>query len=208
MEVTNIDLSALLNMVDTFYNNAWNRLIVVLAIAGVAWPLILKAYSDYRVRIKEEKLEKKFSEKIQKLNESNLELINKKNDANMEKLEKFISEQIGNIEMKLNTSTGGIFHVQGNVNFEKKQFRDALDSYFVAFHYLYDGKDEQNLQNVINNIIKCYTRIEDLPLLIEVESEHVDLIEKLLKINENSRYKNTIDKIEKTFNTSKKKLEK
>jgi len=207
MEVTNIDFSALLNMVDTFYSNAWNRLIILLAIVGVAWPVILKVYSDYRVRIKEEKIEKKFSEKIQKLNESNLELINKKNDANMEKLDKLISEQIENVEMKLNTSMGGIFYVQGNVNFEKKQFRDALNSYFVAFHYLYDGKNEQNLQNVINNIVKCYTQIKDLPLLIEVESQHVDLIKKLLKINDNSRYENTIDKIKKAFNAAKKRLE-
>jgi hypothetical protein len=208
MEVTNIDFSALLNMVDTFYNNAWNRLIVLLAIAGVVWPLILKVYSDYRVRIKEEKLEKKFSEKIQKLNESNLELINKKNDANMEKLDKLISEQIENVEMKLNTSMGGVFHVQGNVSYEKKQDKDALTSYFKAFHYYYDGKNEQNLQIVINNIIKCYTQIKDLPLLIEVESQHVDLINKLLEINENSRYGNTIDKIKKAFNTAKKRLEK
>ncbi len=208
MEVTNIDFSALLNMVDTFYNNAWNRLIVLLAIAGVVWPLILKVYSDYRVRIKEEKLEKKFSEKIQKLNESNLELINKKNDANMEKSDKLISEKIENVEMKLNTSMGGIFHIQGNINFEKKQFREALDSYFIAFKYFYDGKKEQHLQVVIINIIKCYTQIKDLPLLIEVESRHVDLIEKLLKINKNSRYKNTIDEIKKAFNTAKKGLEK
>lgn len=61
MEITNIDFSALLNMVDTFYSNAWNKLIILLAIVGVGWPVILKVYSDYRVKIKEEKLEKRLS---------------------------------------------------------------------------------------------------------------------------------------------------
>lgn len=205
MEITNIDFSALLKMVDTFYNNAWNRLILILAIVGVAWPVILKFYSDYRVKVKEEKLEKRLSEKIQNLNEKNIELINKKNDANMERFDKVIYKKLENIERRLNVSKGFVHHLQGNFNFEKKHYRNALTDYFFAFDYYFDGKDELNLQIMIKSIERCYARIKDLPLLIEVESQHFDLIKKLLEINENSRYKNAIDNIKKVFNFAKKK---
>lgn len=208
MEITKIDFSALLNMVDTFYNNAWNRLILILAIVGVAWPVILKIYSDHRVKVKEEKLEKRFSEKIQSLNEKNIKLINKKNDANMDRLDKVICKKLENIESKLSVSTGSVHHLQGNFSFGKGQYRKALTDYFFASNYYFDGKDELNLQIIIGNIKKCYARIKDLPLLIEVESQHSDLIKKLDKINENARYENAITDIKKEFDSAKKRLEK
>jgi len=205
MEITNIDLSALLNMVDTFYNNAWNRLILILAIVGVAWPVILKFYSDYRVKVNEEKLEKRLSEKIQNINEKNIELLNKKNDLNMERFNKVICKKIENIESKINVSKGYACHLQGNFNFEKKQYKDALTDYFAAFNHYFEGKDELNLQIIIESIKKCYTGIKDLSLLIEVESQHFNLIKKLDEINENLRYKNAIDDLKEAFNSAKKK---
>ena len=171
MEVTNIDFSALLNMVDTFYNNAWNRLIVVLAIAGVAWPLILKAYSDYRVKVKEEKLEKRLSEKIQNLNKRNLELLNKKSDTNIERMEKLISEKLKNMDIQLNVSKGFIWHFQAKICYDKKQYKNALELYFTAFGFYFNGKDEVNLQRVIKYIKSCYAQVEDLSHLEEVENQ-------------------------------------
>jgi len=208
MEITNIDFSALLNMVDTFYSNAWNRLIILLAIVGVAWPVILKVYSDYRVKVKEEKLEKRLSEKIQNLNKKNLELINKKNDANIKGIDKFISEKLENIDIKLNASRGLLWHVQGNLKLEKKEYNVALKNFFSAFKYYFDGKDELNLQKILVCIEMCYKRVEDLSLLEKVENQHLDLITNLNEINENSRYANAITDIEKEFDSAKKRLKK
>ena len=208
MEITNIDFSALLNMVDTFYNNAWNRLIMLLAIVGVAWPLIIKVYSDYRIKAKEEKLEKRLSEKIQNLNEKNLELLNKKSDANIEKIDKSISEKLENIDMRLNAVKGFSYHIQGNLSYGKKQYRSALEDYFYAFNLYFKGKDELNLQRILQCIKNCYAVVEDLLLLEEVENQHFNLIEKLNEINENLRYKDAINEIKEAFNSAKKRIKK
>jgi hypothetical protein len=208
MEITNIDFSALLNMVDTFYSNAWNRLIITLAIVGVAWPIILKIYSDYRVKIKEEKLEKKLSEKIQNLNKRNLELINKKNDANIEGIDKFISKELENIDIKLSASRGLLWHVQGNLDYEKEEYDTALNYFFLAFENYFNGKDELNLQRILNCIKNCYKMVEDLSYLEKVENQHLDLIKKLNEINENLRYRDVITGIEEEFDSAKKRLKK
>ena len=208
MEITNIDFSALLNMVDTFYSNAWNRLIILLAIVGVGWPVILKVYSDYRVKIKEEKLEKRLSEKIQNLNKENLELINKKNDANIEGIDKFVSKKLENIDIKLSASRGLLWHVQGNLDYEKGQYSSALERFFLAFEYYFNGKDELNLQRILTCIKDCYKMVEGLSLLEKVENQHLELIKKLNGINENNRYENAIIDIEKEFDSAKKRLKK
>ena len=208
MEITNIDFSALLNMIDTFYSNAWNRLIIVLAIVGVLWPLIIKAYSDYTVKIKEEKLEKRLSEKIQNLNKENLELIIKKNDANIEGIDKLVSEKLENIDIKLNASKGVVWHIQGNLCYEKKEYNNALKYFFFAFEYYFNGKDEMNLQLILTCIKNCYKMVEDLSVLEKVKNEHLNLIKQLYKINENGRYTNAIDDIKKEFNSEEERLKK
>ena len=208
MEITNIDFSVLLNMVDTFYNNAFNRLIILLAIVGVLWPIILKAYSDYRVKIKEEKLEKRLAEKIQNLNKKNLELINKENDANIEGIDKFISKKLKGIDIKLSASRGLLWHVQGNLDYEKGNYSSALEDFFLAFGDYFNGKDELNLQKILTNIKSCYKMVEDLSLLEKVENQHLELIKKLYEINENKRYANAIVDIEKDFDSAKKRIKK
>jgi len=193
-------------MVDTFYNNAWNRLILILAIVGVAWPLILKVYSDYRVKAKEEKLEKRLSEKIQNLNERNLEIINKKSDANIERTEKLISKKLKNIDIQLNLSKGFIWHFQATICYDNKQYKGALELYFDAVEFYFKGKDEVNLQRVIKYIKSCYAKVKKLSHLEEVENKHLDLIKKLNEINENLRYKDVINDIEEEFDSAKKRL--
>jgi hypothetical protein len=208
MEITNIDFSALLNMVDTFYSNAWNRLIITLAIVGVAWPIILKIYSDYHVKVKEEKLEKRLSEEIQNLNKKNLELINKKLDANIEGVDKFISKKLENIDIKLSASRGLLWHVQGNLDYEKEEYDTALNYFFLAFENYFNGKDELNLQRILNCIKNCYKMVKDLSYLEKVENQHLDLIKKLNEINENLRYRDVITGIEEEFDSAKKRLKK
>ena len=50
MEISNTDISTFLNMVDTFYNNAWNRLVLygalIIVIAGIVIPIILQFISQ------------------------------------------------------------------------------------------------------------------------------------------------------------------
>jgi len=218
MEITNnIDISTLLNMIDTFYNNAWNRLTIILivigaigGIVGVAWPLLLKKFSDYHAKIEVDKLEKNLKEQFQNLSNENVKLIEKGIEKEINTLskaiDKVISKKLDDVDIEINVSKGLIWHVLGNLHYDKKDFKFAFKYFFYAFESYFNGKDESNLQIIINCIKICYEEVKDLSLLKEVENRHLHLIKRLNEINENSRYSNTIRDIEEKFNSSKKRL--
>jgi len=217
MEISNIDISTLLNMIDTFYNNAWNRLTIILivvgsigGIVGVAWPILLKKFSDYRTKIEVDKLEKNLKEQFQNLSDENVKLIEKGIEKEMNKLseaiDKVISKKLDDVDIKINVSKGLIWHTLGTIYEEKNVLKSAFSYYFSAFKCYFYGKDESNLQNIILCIRRCYKKIKDLLFLKGIESEHLNLINKLKEINENSRYSNTINEMKEEFNSLKKRL--
>ncbi len=217
MEISNIDISTLLNMIDTFYNNAWNRLTIILiivgsigGIVGVAWPILLKKFSDYHAKIEVDKLEKNLKEQFQNLSNENVKLIEKGIEKGMNKLseaiDKVISKKLDDVDIKINVSRGLTWHTLGNIYEEKNDLKFAFKYYFYAFESYFYGKDESNLQKIISCIRRCYGKIEDLLFLKGIENEHLNLINKLIEINENSRYSNTIDEMKEKFNSLKKRL--
>jgi len=215
MEISNIDISTLLNMIDTFYNNAWNRLTIILiviggigGIVGVAWPMLLKKFSDYRAKIEVDKVENNLKEQFQNLSNENVKLIEKRIEKGMntlsEAIEKVISKKLDNVDIKIEVSRGLIWHTLGNIYDEKNDLKLAFKYYFDAFDSYFYGKDEFNLQGIILCIKLCYKKIKDLSFLKEIENKHLNLIEKLNEINENSRYSKTINEMEEDFNSLKK----
>jgi uncharacterized membrane protein YgaE (UPF0421/DUF939 family) len=213
MEISNIDISTLLNMIDTFYNNAWNRLTIILiviggigGIVGVAWPMLLKKFSDYRAKIEVDKVENNLKEQFQNLSNENVKLIEKGMNTFSEAIDKVISKKLDNVDIKIEVSKGLIWHTLGNIYDEKNDLKLALKYYFDAFGSYFYGKDEFNLQGIILCIKLCYKKIEDLSFLKEIENKHLNLIEKLNEINENSRYSKTINEMEEDFNSLKKRF--
>ena len=210
MEIPNTDISSFLKMIDSFYNNAWNRLTIILIIGGsiivVVLPIIFKLISDYRTKIRVDKVENNLKEQFQNLSDENVKLIEKEMDKISEAIDKVISKKLEDVDIKVNVSSGLIWHVLGNSELEKNQLELALKHFFYAFDCYFDGKNELNMQIIINNIETVYKEVKDLSLLKELENRHLDLIKKLYDINENSRYSNTIDKIEEEFNNLKKRL--
>ncbi|GAH71034.1 unnamed protein product [marine sediment metagenome] len=212
MEISNIDFSSLFEMVDTFYKNAWIALIVMLGAVGVAWPIVLKKFSDYRAKIEVDKLEKNLREQFQNLSNENVKLIEKEIEKEMNKLseaiDNVISKKLDDIDIKINVSRGLIWHTLGTIYEEKNELKSAFKYYFYAFECYFYGKNESNLQNIILCIRRCYEKIKDLSFLKGIENKHLNLINKLNEINENSRYSNTINEMEEEFNSLKKKLKK
>ena len=210
MEIPNADISSFLKMVDTFYNNAWNRLTIILILGGtiivVVLPIIFKLISDYRTKIRVDKVENNLKEQFQNLSDENVKLIKKEMNKISEAIDKVISQKLEDVDKKVNVSRGLIWHVLGNSEYEKNQLEVALKHFFYAFDFYFYGKNELNMQIIINSIKEIYEEVKDLSLLKEVENRHIDLIKKLNEINENSRYSNTIDDIEEKFNSSKKRL--
>ena len=213
MEISNIDISTLLNMIDTFYNNAWNRLTIILiviggigTIVGVAWPILLKKFSDYRAKIEVDKVENNLKEQFQNLSDENVKLLEKETNKISEAIDKVISKKLEDVDIKINVTRGLIWHVLGNTERDGNQLESALKHYFYAFDFYFYGKDELNMQIIINAIEIIYKEVKDSSFLKEIENRHIDLIKKLYEINDNFRYSNTIDKIEEEFNNLKKRL--
>jgi len=217
MEISNIDISTLLNMIDTFYNNAWNRLTIILIIVGgvigligVAWPVLLKKFTDYQAKMEVEKLEKNLKDQFQNLSDENAKLIKNRIDKGMntlsEEINKAVTKKLDDVDIKINVARGLIWHTLGRYCYDKKDFKLAFIYYFNAFESYYDGKDESNLQRIVNSIISCYEEVNDLSLLKKQEMNHSHLIEKLHEINENGRYSITIEKIEEKYKSSLKRL--
>lgn len=219
MEISNIDISTLLNMVDTFYNNAWNRLTIILIVfgsigglVGIAWPMLLKKFSDYHAKIEVEKVEKNLKEQFQNLSNENEKIIEKGIEKGMnalsEAIDKVVSKKLDDVDTKINRSRGLIWHVLGNLYHEKNDFKLAFNYYFNSSESYFNAKDESNLQRIIDCIKECYEEVKDLSLLKEMENNHLNLIKRLNKINENLRYSDTIEDLEEKFNSSKKRLKK
>lgn len=212
MEIPNTDISSFLKMIDTFYNNAWNRLTIILIIGGsiivVVLPIILKLFSDYHARIQEDKLEKNLLKHFQNLSDKNMKLIEGKFSEYFKEKDKVISQKLDTVDIQINSVSGLVWGTLGNLMEEKGAIKSSLNYNFNAFDDFLDGKSEANLQNTISNIKRLYKKIETLSLLKEIENRHLNLIKKLNEINENSRYLHTISEMEEEFNYIKERINK
>lgn len=74
----------ILNKVDTLYNNAWNRLIWVVAIFGVVLPIAISAFHIWlqknTIKMAEEKMQKKIDDNVGMLDEVKLGLWESKSE--------------------------------------------------------------------------------------------------------------------------------
>ena len=212
MEIPNTDISSFLKMIDSFYNNAWNRLTLILIIGGsiivVVLPIILKLFSDYRAKIQEDKLEKNLLKHFQNLSDKNMKLMEGKFSEYFKEKDKVISQKLDTVDIQINSVSGLVWGTLGNLMEEKGEIKSSLNYNFNAFDDFLDGKSEANLQNTISNIKRLYKKIETLSLLKEIENRHLNLIKKLNEINENSRYLHIITEIEEEFNYIKERINK
>ena len=163
MEIPNTDISSFLKMIDSFYNNAWNRLTIILIIGGsiivVVLPIVFKLISDYRTKIRVDKVENNLKEQFQNRADENVKLIEKKMDKISEAIDKVISKKLDAVDIKMDVSRGLIWHTLGSIYEEKNELKSAFNYYFSAFGSYFYGKDENNLQNIILCIRRCYEQI-------------------------------------------------
>ena len=206
MEITNIDFSAILEMVNTFYNNAWYSLIAVLGVATLVLPIVLKKLLDYRTRIEIDKVEENLRKQFHNLSGENEKLIEKNIIDATKKLDEANAKKFDDINVKINASEGISWHILGNLKYEKEDYKLSLQFYFYAFDSYFFGKDESNMQTIMNCIKKAYKHVKDLSLLEEIEKKQLNLIEKVNEINENHRYSKLINEMGEALNNLKKRL--
>ena len=215
MEISNTDISTFLNMVDTFYNNAWNRLVLygalIIVIAGIVIPIILQFISKKIQQSRNIEMKNKLREELTNyidLKVSNIEEKNKKFiDSYFSEKEKIMKDILVNLENRISFSIGLNYHnlsvemgKEGNIS------GAILYSISAGQNYL-DADDETNLKIILGNIEGyCLNidKIKDSFEVGEVKKTLDDFISKLEKKFSDKRYSIEIIKIKKAiFNVTK-----
>jgi hypothetical protein len=187
------EYSKILELTNTYYENAWGKLLVLITIFGsilsvigglliVAIPFYQRqSLKDERERmeqnLKDEK--KEMLEGLKELKEELLEEIKAKSDLSKEEAnrqkdalisqigtlkdeaEKRIKESEVKSELQINEALGGVYHLQGNIQFEEKLYKQALESYLSAANRYADSKtSSRNVEKVLDSLSLCLDELQ------------------------------------------------
>lgn len=185
IEKTSNDGIDLINKVDSFYNSAWDKLImmgtVAFAIVGIVVPLIIQWYQKKSLKISEELLKKEIENQVSKIKQEILVDISNILDSKFQVYE----QKIENLAAAANAKS---FHIQGNFYCSIGDFSKGLSDYITAAYNYLICEDFNNLQIINNNIsdicFKKLTYVEIMNLKITHDSDIEVLINEISKRNE------------------------
>lgn len=191
----------ILKMVDAFYSNAFSNLIIftgaVIGIVGGLIPFIMQQIQFRYFRDEKENITSHIENTInEKVKEISAEM-SKKFQEEKDKLEKQFEEKFDEEIMHVRA---GIFFIQGVNAINQKEYEQAANSFAIASHNAILGKDERNGQTALSNLIDiCLPNLYDSNFTDtdDLNNSIKDLLEMLNKKNENKRFSNAINAIEK-----------
>lgn len=179
----------LINKVDSFYNSAWDKLILVGSVAfgviGILVPFVIQWYQKKTLQISEELMKKEMEGLTMRLKSELLDYL----DKNIEKRIKLFEEKIEKLYASMNAKT---FHLQGNESLKNGYIQSALSDYIIsAVQYLF-CEDYMNLDTVLKLILdQCIPKLslEEIDLLkISHDCNLEYLLENLTKQDEKGRF--------------------
>jgi hypothetical protein len=188
----------LINYVDAFYNNAFNKLIIyatlLLALIGIAWPLFLQWYQRKQYKIEEEEVKKKLIDHITvemaKQQAVLLQEIDNKikqgEIQNQNETDKLFTE----VKNKTSYLLGGINIIQANYFSNIKQFEVALSSFIAGALATIECADERHLQISLKGIDNSFMKIKEKSSTVnkQIVDQLTELINRLQNYNTNGRY--------------------
>lgn len=177
MEISNTDISTFLNMVDTFYNNAWNRLVLygalIIVIVGIVIPIILHFMSQRVQKSRSVEMENKLKEELTNIIDIKSNNIEKKNknilDNYFEKKEKQTKDMFDLLDRQSNFAVGLNYHNLGIRAVDKKEYSDAILFYISAGYNYMTAKKEDQLRIILDNIINNCLMIKEIKDQFEVK---------------------------------------
>ncbi len=187
MQEATLEIIDLIQKVDAFYNNAWNKLIIIgsvaFAIVGIIVPLLFQWYQRRTLKQSEEILKKEISEQSKKIK---AEILEKVSDEIKTQFAKYETE-IKRLNASANAKT---LLIQGRLHLEKNYHHLALGDIVSASFSFIESEDYQNLQIALNFILNdCLPNLskEEIADLKIIESNDLDLlIETLVKKDDRS----------------------
>lgn len=210
MEISNTDISAFLNMVDTFYNNAWNRLVLygalIIVIAGIVIPIILQYISRIVQQGRNIEMENKLREELTNYVNLKGDTIEKKNiniiDNYFKEKEMEIKDMSALLKKRISYSIGINFH---NLLLQSEKEGD----YFYMIYYCIsagsnyiDAENEGELKKMLSALEEhCLdiNKVKDSFDVKELKKSLDNFISKLEAEYPDKRYSLEIRRIKKNL---------
>lgn len=147
------DSLKILESVNNFYSQSFSQLmsitVAVLAFAGIILPILVTIYQKRLFKLEHEAIENSLTKKMSE----ELENAVKEIRAEYEEKEKHFVSEISKMKQELNSEVdkakGGISHVAGCTELERKYFFNAFDCFIQACISYIKGRDNLNLRRVV-----------------------------------------------------------
>ena len=156
--VDNIDY---LNQIDSFYNSAWDKLVltgsIVIGLVGIAVPILIQFWQQRNLETQEKNLKGAIERQIAKAKEELKDMIQDLIKKEVDSLGIKQEESFDNIEGKL-------LQIQGNLFYDKDN-KSALHSYVRAVRQYLKGNNAALLVRTLamtSRIIKTFKTEEEL----------------------------------------------
>lgn len=197
----NMEPNEILKSVNDFYQQAWDKLIlystILIAFIGVIVPILFTLLQNRTQLIREDAIKKElgnfFDSKLKEMETALEASITKKFEGQINKINKKIDD-------KINLVDAGVYHIQGNMYFDKEKYLLAIMSYFVAGEGYLKGKDYANLEVINKNIKQTIPNLPINELKTAQEEDEIkpyEYISLLMKNNENGLFTDIIGELKK-----------
>lgn len=192
----------ILNAVNSFYNDAFNRLlsytIAIIALVGVLLPLVATLFQWRTLKSEKEVLERSIIEEVSRTSSTISSEVEKQVTAAMAIKEAALvarmNARIEVLEARAQQAQAGLFHLQGNVQLRSEFHAIACMDFCRATTLYLSANDELNLQRTLRLLI-----VDSLPhitgtefLEFDIDSSLQELIDCLSNANTNARYTDAI----------------
>lgn len=201
-----MDPVQLLSTVNSFYDQAFNKLMVVtfgiIAFIGVLVPLVVGWVQTRTLRAEKNSLLTDLKAEIESERDAVRQAIESsvREEVNEVRLalEQRIEELTRNLDEASASAEARSFHLQGRDYVKSNKSTLGVKSFAHAATRYIDARDESNAQRCINSLIEDCLPKTDKSKYKKFKVERVcgDLLAKLRDCNENGRYSNFIQRIE------------
>jgi len=214
------DVKQVLDLVNTFYSNAYNQLIVytvgLLAFLGAVVPSILTVLSNRALRKENEKLQLKSETNAKNIEEA-LEIkltakiettLKGMEEEYLRKMEAKIAETKSDLEKLSNQMTGSVYHLQATHFRDQDDPNPAFDDCITSTSHYIDAGDEMNMQHTLSMAKGCLSKLFDSDFEENSgwDARFSSLMDKLSGINKANRYSDLIRNMNKAFTDAKKRV--
>jgi len=189
----------ILDKVDRFYSNAWGQLVlfvtILIALFGIAAPVLLSFYQRQLARAKEERLRDHIEKAVADARARLKEEMEAAFEAKRKVLESDFRKAAARIDAKAQRSFGATLHLQGTGYLDEKRYAQAAESLLEAAYFYLRAQDYRNLLRVLKNLESDIlpTLTKDDFANFRLEERFARLTEALQMLNEKDLFADHID---------------